>query len=356
VACQRRMAFPFRIGFSVAAGVLSLLVSSAGGCGRSAPAPAKIQVTQSVLKLRETEPGEELTGSFTIQNAGGQALQIEKLEIGCACASLSVSAESVQPGSEAVVKVVVRLRGEGQQRKFAVRIFSNDPEADVTVCTVEVEPAPAVVRTDAEQVGFGEVPIGTTPILRVKILKPDGSPWQPGESVQVEAANGMIVCQHSEVPSNADGTIFVEVQPRADLRPGPFGDMLLIRRPGNAAPLRVAVLGTIVTKLMVTPSVLLLKDLQPGPVKRQLVLRRTDGEPANRITKITAPDGMQVTEVESAKMSTESHLRRLQVSMDPAAANKVKNGKIQLWLEGEPEPITVRIMVLPGRTAGPPVP
>jgi hypothetical protein len=133
------------------------------GCSR-APQPPHLVVPQEVVHLGEGKPGEELTKSVPLRNAGGDILRIDKVEADCSCSSLRFTKETIAPGQETLLIVRVRIK-EGENNAIPVRIVTNDPTTPEAVFFVRADAVQPPLRTDPPQVDFGEVPAGTSPLL-----------------------------------------------------------------------------------------------------------------------------------------------------------------------------------------------
>ena len=347
------------LGPGVAAFLLAACCLGCSGCSASLPlpglsaAPPRLVVPEGPLDLGKGTAGEELTGSIPLRNAGGQPLHIDRVEAGCACAGHQLSRPDIPPGGQAELRLAAPIRAEGQHLSFPVQIFSNDPAAPVTVCLVKAEGTPPVLRTDPPALDFGEVPIGTCPPRGLQILRGDGQGWPPGDAIAVEPASGQVAVKTlPRHPGALTGPLIVEVRPKPDLPLGRFRDTLTLRLVGSQRTVDVAVEGSIVPPLLVSPTTLYFDDVneRSGPLERKLLLRRSDGKPVRPVVKSSAPPGVRVEELPTAVPPATSAPRRLLVTLDPAAVTQdVSEGKLVLWLQDEPEPVTVGLMIFLGR-------
>jgi hypothetical protein len=348
--------------------LLALWCLAPAGCQSGKPEPAanyagarggppRLLVPSSPLDLGQGLPGEELTGSVVLKNSGGELLRIERMEAGCGCALLNLSESAIAPGAEVHLQVIVRIKDEGQRLQFPIRIHSNDPVSPETVYTVRAEAAPPLLRTDPARIDFGEVPVGTAPIQRLKLLKPDGSPWPASEPVTSESARGLAQVDTGRQQGEARGeSLVLDIRPRADVSAGSFSDTLTIRVPGSQRAVQVPVQGIVVPRHVVSPSGLYFGDVerQSGVLKRYALLRRTDGRDLNRVVKSTAPPGISLTPMEPSDQASASDRRRLLVTLDSSVVTQdMRDGKLLLWLEHEPEPLVIRVMVFLGKRAAP---
>lgn len=339
--------------------LLVLLCQALTACSRQTVDAPRLVLPDTPLRLGEAAAGETLSGVVPITNAGNRMLRITRLEAGCGCASLRLSDDEIAPGGQALVQVTVSITEEGQRLQFPVRLFSNDPVSPLTVYTVEAAAAPPVLRTGPARLDFGEIPVGGSPAKRLALLKPDGSPWPADEGVTVEAPPDLAhVRTVKQVREGAPDSLAVEVRPRDNLTRGHFQGNLTIRPAGSQRAVTVAVSGQVVPKILVSPTSVYFGDVDPksGPMKRNVLLRRMDGRPWSRVVKTTAPEALEVTEAETAGAAAAPEKpKRLQVTLNPAKTTQdLKDGKVLVWLEGEPEPLTIRVLVFLARTSAPP--
>jgi hypothetical protein len=300
------------------------------------------------LHLGQGLPGEELTATFPLMNRGNAPLSIEKVEAGCACSSLDLSRKTIPPGEEAVLKVAVHLRADAKDLSFPIRIFSNDPSAPETVVMARAEVVPPPVRTDPDTLNFAQVPAGTSPVQVLNLLKPDGTPWLTAETLKVTPEKSLVQVDTRQVKTDSVQAAQVVVSLRPDLPLGSFADVLTIQAAGSERVFSVPIQGMVVPPLEASPTGLYFGDVVPRstPITRSLMLRRRDGKPLTRIVKSTTPPGIRIDEEAAAETKPTKDTKRILVVLEPSAVvQDVKNGQLALWLEGEAEPIIVRVMI-----------
>lgn len=330
----------------IVACALALVGCSNGNRPASSP---HLVVAPDSLHLGTACPGEELKGTFTLRNDGHADLHLDNLEAGCACAGLRLSRDTLPPGEQAKLTVTVRIRKENDVLTLPVRIFSNDPTAPVTTCTVHAAAGPPVLRTDPVQLDFGEVAVGTAPAQRLRLLTPDATPWPVADAVSATAAGRSVSVECQRLPGKTAETLALVVRPRADLPLGDFADTLTLQPAASQRSLRIAVRGRVVPLLVVSPTLLYFGDVDPRTTTalvRTAVVRRTDGKPLGRLVKHTAPAGLHVEDLASPDAKPTA-TQRLRLTLQPRGLSQdVKDGVVSLWLEGEPKPIMVRVLVL----------
>jgi hypothetical protein len=337
-ACAQHVAF-------LAATCVALL-----GCSQITRTP-RLVLGASELDLGQALPGETLTVCIAVKNQGGQVLHIHGIEAGCGCAAAVLARDAIQPGEEATLEVTVPIHEEGERREFIVILHSDDPAGDA-VLVVRATAAPPLLRASPQEVELGEIPKGVGAAKRVLIRKPDGGAWPPSEPIHAESEHGIV--QVTLVATGKDGAgTAVEVRAPADLPLGPFADTLVIKPAGAVRHLRLPVRGQVVPLLAASPKTLYFGDVDPqkGPLQRFVNVRRTDGKAVAPMVRSTLPAGMAVDEVEPESITERRSLRRLRVSLDPAhVQEEVKDGKLLLWLEGEPEPLAIGVMIFLARS------
>lgn len=299
------------------------------------------------LDLGQGAPGESLTGHVRLKNDGGQPLHIEGVEAGCACSALRLARKTFAPGEETDLEVTARLRPGERQLSFPVRISSNDPETPVATLLVVARAGPPLLHTEPARVAFGEVAIGTAASRELRLFTPEGRPWPANEPVTVESASGTIQAQTKRLEENgAAATLVVAVQPRPKLPLGCFNDTLTLRPAGTSRSVEIAVHGNIVPPVLVSPTALYFGDVTPSsnPLQRFVMLRRTDGKPLAKVVKSTAPLPLNIAEADAPESN--SKVMRLRVTLAPDVLRQdIRNGELRIWLEGEPEPLVVRLMI-----------
>ena len=361
-ACSVRLRSPCSRGIAILLVLWGLALAGCQDRWRQSPVshawaqggPPRLLVPESPLDLGQGLPGDELWGSVPLRNGGGQLLRIERIEAGRGCVSISLREPAIAPGTEGQLQVTLRINEEGQHLQFPIRIYSNDPVSPETVCTVRAEAAPALLRTEPTELNFGEVALGTAPVKRIKVFKLDGRAWPAKGPISAEWSHGLALQIDSESPrgkTREDGLVF-GIRPRADLLPGSFSDTLTVRPPGSRRGVRIPVQGAIVPRFVLSPSGLYFGEVHrdSGILKRYVLLRRTDGKPVNRIARSVRPPGFKLTEELPGDRARSNDRARLLVTLDSSQASEgVKDGKLFLWLEHEPEPLMIRIMIVPAK-------
>jgi hypothetical protein len=221
---------------------------------------------------------------------------------------------------------------------------------------VRADIAPAPVATEPRQLEFGEIVDGRRAARKLQLRKPNGDPWPKDEVVSVASAKDQ-VCLRLLPPEHASSSVPVEIEvcPRLDLPLGEFDDTVVIRPQTSSRSLRVTIKGTVVARIVVTPSTLFFGDVnREGEVlRRRVLVRRTDGRYLAPIRRWTAPMGVAIgpAEPSGAEAGFSGKAKTLQVTLDPGkVTGDIKDGKISLWLEGEQEPLTFGVMVFLERT------
>jgi hypothetical protein len=271
------------------------------------------------------------------------------MEAGCGCASIRLREPAIAPRTEGQLQVSVRIKEEGQHLQFPIRIYSNDPLSPVTVCTIRAAAAPPPLRTEPAEIDFGQVPLGSAPIKRLKLLTPGGLPWPASEPIRSVSARGLahIDISRPQPQEQGDG-LALTISLGSDLAVGSFSDTLTIRPSGSQRGLQIPVQGNVVPRFILSPNGVYFGEVGPesGALKRYVLIRRTDGNRLNRIVRSAGPPGIKLTEVMSDGKTAPPDRARLLITLDSSVLTQdVHDGKLLLWLENEPDPLMIRVMV-----------
>ncbi len=341
-----------------AALLLGVCLLALPGCtrgGTSIKVP-RLLTPQATLDLGQGMPGETLTAALTLKNTGGNPLRIERVEAGCACSSLHLASPVVAPGEETSLEVSARLRPGQPSLSFPVQITSNDPASPVTVCLVRAALGPAALRADPAAVSFGEVATGTAPTRRVRILDAEGHTWPAGRPLTVEVGDGLVQAQTVSVKGSGGSAMALEVRLRSNLPLGPFHDALTLRPANGRSSIVVPIEGRVVPLLLVSPTSLYFGDIAPtaGLLRRYVMVRRTDGKVPGSVLKHTAPLPIEIAEVHGKLPSGSRATLCLGMTIDSRKVHRdVPHGELRLWLDGEPEPLVVGLMIFQKRKTRP---
>jgi hypothetical protein len=297
------------------------------------------------LNLGKGAPGDTLTGHITLRNAGQEELRITKVVPGCGCASLKLAKESIPPGEEADLMVGAILKVDGQVLKFRIVIHSNDPTSPVTNFQVQAE-APAVLLTDPLELNFGDIPIGGTPLKAVTILTPDRNPWPRDKHLKISTVYGFTEVTIPTIPKADPGREFaVHIRPRARLAAGSFTDILSIGPANSNRVVNVVVRGYVQAPVMVSPGVVgfnMPADSRT-PVKRHVLVRRTDGKILGPLVRSDVPEGFQVCDTTADATSVTRTIRSVCITCTAGKANNPESW-LSLWFGDDKDPVRVRIV------------
>jgi hypothetical protein len=320
-------------------GVCALVV---GACAPQSR-PPRLVLSASTVDLGHGKPGEVLTGTIRIANAGGTPLHVEKVELGCGCATADPPPGEVPPDGTATLTVRVRLKAEGRRLSFPVRIFSDDPATPEAVCSLSVEVVGPPLRTDPRQLNFERVALGTSPVRSLTLFGPDDRPWPADEPLVIEAESGLV---RVEPPAAAEPGV-LRLRPRPDLPLGAAHDVLQIRPRAGGEAVRVPVHVHVVPRTVVSPNVLYFGgvDRRGKPVQRYVLVQRTDGSPLGRVRKTEGPAGLRVAEAGPDGTAGGDATRRFQVTLDPSTFAGEGESSLSLWLGEDRDPVAVRVLV-----------
>lgn len=341
-----------RSGLSTASWLALLALLFPTGCNSSDKGVSRLRLPDEALDLGVASPGQELHGTLVAANAGREVLRLGNIVTGCDCAGVVLPKRVLQPGEAMPVQVSVRLRKEDQHLHFFIR-FYDDSGAHLGEVAVRADSSAPVLRSDPVDVDFGDIALGTCPERLVRFLKPDGTAWPASEDLMVSASEDLMVRSegdrvHGELTkqaSDATGTMSMQVRPTANLPCGSFQDVLTIQPTGSSRSVRLTIRGRVVPRVVVAPSSLYFgdADVAQEPIQRMVLVRRTDGQAAGRLTRFEAPAPLQVEEIAAEKPSP---IKQVRVTLPVGKVKEdLRDGQVLLWLEGEAEPVRVGVMI-----------
>jgi hypothetical protein len=162
-----------------------------------------------------------------------------------------------------------------------------------------------------------------------------------GDSVQAE-----VMLDPAE---STEAALMLVVRLRGDLPLGSVRDRLRVRLLSANHEVEVPVEGQVVAEIVISPNCVCFGDVErtsTKPITRSVVLRRTDGKDLPRLVKVEVPTGLAVVEDDEAATSYLKNARRICLSLNTGRVpGDLKEGRMMIWLEGEPNPLTVRIVL-----------
>ncbi|MCX7826250.1 MAG: DUF1573 domain-containing protein [Verrucomicrobiae bacterium] len=276
------------------------LAATPNGFGAGAP---RIAVDTATLDFGEMDQGMESNRVVTVRNTGTAPLRILEVISTCACAAALPGAHEIPPGGEMRVQLTFLSATVSGPVSKQVTLRSNDPERpslDIKVLA-NVRPMFALNPPGLE---LGEIERGKNTTRTVTLRETKGRPF---------TVKGL-VCSPPELTAeiqppvgSTSATYRLQVTLSARRQPGPIFGMLLVQtdRMGVVNP-ALALTGTVVGPVRVTPSALFLgmirpdqkfapgrltvKNVGPQPVEIKSV---TTGDPSLRATVTTVTPGRE---------------------------------------------------------------
>ncbi|MCS7017128.1 MAG: DUF1573 domain-containing protein [Gemmatales bacterium] len=270
------------------------------------------------LDLGTGVPGETLRARVPVHNLGNHPLVIESIKATCGgCSSLRLEKTVIEPGESVDLEIEAYLREERKEVRFQIRIQSNDPSLPIAAYEVYARVLP-ILEATPEEIWFGQLTAGGQR-KEILIRWPDGRQINAPQDIEVSAVRGLVRVVEVRTVEQPMSALAISVEPEPDLEPGEFVDRLLIRPRGSSRELVVPVSGYIASRISVSPSELYLGVVTLGgtPMKRSVLVRRTDGDPLPAPTQVLTPNGVKVTELTQDHLCTQT--RRFLVTIDPAS-------------------------------------
>jgi hypothetical protein len=144
------------------------------------------------------------------------------------------------------------------------------------------------------------------------------------------------------------------VSPGPELPLGSFSDVLTVHYhvQGHDYNFTVPVHGTVARRIVVSPSTVYFdRRSAVTEVLRTVLIRRIDGKPLVPIRKIAPPPFVSAEEIDPGLDAKPTRLVRLRCDAG-GRANGVLEGPLRIWIEGEPEPLSVPCIALPKSSPG----
>jgi hypothetical protein len=302
------------------------------------------------LSLGEGRLGEHLTGEILIQNSGEETLQIENVNASCSCSDLTLERDILPPGGRTVVKVGARLRKEGQSVSFAVTIRSNDPSGDPARVLVKAICRSSQISVDPASLDFGEVPRATRPVARVRLSDADGRPIARGTMVTFDPIGARVGVLDGIPPASVDEKSVLDVSLPEGLELGSLSGEVRLLLPDGRRSNSLAVSGMIVPNVVPSPSALVFPRARAGQgaVHRDVLIRRTDGQPLGKIKGIELPPGLKAEEVDAGatpRAPAPLARRKIRVTLlEDGGLLQDGSAGMRVRLEGPDEVVAVKLL------------
>jgi Protein of unknown function (DUF1573) len=330
------------------AGLLVLCLGLLAGCstGKSPNAPPRIMLMPSALDLGTGAPGEVLTGTVLVRNTGGSPLQFSKIKPGCSCLSVQLSSGTIPTGQSATLTIAGRMKPDGSPLAFGVSLSTNDPAQPESVLFVQASPAPPPIRPEQAEIDFGMVPLGASPQKSVRMLSTSGAAMFASDCQLDLQTPPAAVDAHVRAEESGSGRSFVlVVSPRKGLPLGSFADILRLtfHDANGDHDFTVPIRGVVTRSVIASPSTVYFDDTQgDARVTRIVLIRRPDGHALASIRKMETPPAVQAEE--DSLGDTGKTVRRIRLTLDRGGAlNHEFQANLRIWIEGEVEPLTIRM-------------
>jgi len=178
-------------------------------------------------------------------------------------------------------------------------------------------------------------------------IRQDNSPWLFGDPVWIQSVRGQVSAELVRIANpRGDDELGIEVSLLATQSVASIDDFITVCPSKSNQTLTIDVRASIVPRIVAAPSLLYFGEVdhQNSPLKRNLLIRRTDGKNLVLLAKKSSPKGIEV--VVDEKYNGSCDRARFVVTLHPGKAKGYLNeGKLLSWLEGETEPVVVPLMI-----------
>jgi len=246
-------------------------------------AAPRISCLSPIYEFGSMDNSRSVERDFEIRNAGDETLRIGKVRA-CCGATAKMSSKTIEPGTNAIFRVKLSLRGrKGKQRK-SFYIGSNDPKQPYFQVRM-IGTAAAAVDVNPRHVDFGRVEKDAALTNVVRIACRGSNAFRVTNTVF--SSERFAASVSSPAPEAHEVTI-ATVPP---LPPGVSTGTLTLSTDSVKYPrLTISVAATVSSDLVVVPREIVLTEAEDaGPVTRYVAIRSRGGKPF-RVTKVELPD------------------------------------------------------------------
>ena len=99
----------------------------------------KLEIDKSVIDLGKIEQRKSYEFMITLKNTGLKPLNIKNIKPDCGCTMIESTIKEIMPGKDTVIKGKYTSSSYPGKVNKKIRIYSNDPEQDVTVIAIQGE-------------------------------------------------------------------------------------------------------------------------------------------------------------------------------------------------------------------------
>jgi hypothetical protein len=267
--------------------------TNAAAAATPQPAP-KIQFDKTVYDFGNTSMVQQLTGTFTYQNAGEGVLDLKKPTTSCGCTVASVKPDSLKPGEkgELVFTMNVGNMNRGHAEKH-ITVPSNDPQTPSVNLTVKADIVPTF-DYNPQQVPLGDIRQGLVTNIVVEVKRVDGKNIN---LTKVETSNPSIRAHIAPVESSEGKAAQVLIAFEAEGAPRRFNDNVKVYGDATNQPaFTIPVMGRLVGELSINPEAVFwgIADPEhwPGPrpelmTTRNVRVQATDPNKAMEVRNVT---------------------------------------------------------------------
>jgi hypothetical protein len=238
------------------------------------------------------------------------------------------------------------LKTEGERLRFTVRIESNDPALPVAHYWVHAE-APVVVRADPPIINFGDIPVGSSPVLNFRLFEPEGNPWPGRRTVEFKSAYNQVEVRRISSGGGRRELGPIEVRPRPNLPAGTLSDRVRVDVKDKTRYIEVVVNGYIRAPIVISPNPVYFGEVKAKmqPVRRRLLVRCSKDRASTRIVRTDLPPGIKLEEVKTSATSN-GETKVFSIVYSPAKERPALDHDALFWFENQKTPVSVRLIAL----------
>jgi hypothetical protein len=261
----------------------------------------------ALLDLGTRRVGESVAAIFSIENIGGQPLEIREPKTNCTCHQLRLkgggplgrmSSFTVAPGAAADLEMTIRVAGtHGASMSGTVEFRTNDPERSIARVVAQVPFVLAGVFSSPSSITFGSLPVHETGHYTLEILDDGKSPRTVERLESTDPGHVRAQLSACEPVRAEDRQAWVigrvEIDVSSDT-PRDFDERIIVAVHGDRhVALEIPVTGRMVTPIEGSPSKLIFPmSSGTGPVYTGQFWIRSTSRLAIRAIEWSAPAGL----------------------------------------------------------------
>lgn len=226
-----------------------------------------ISCPQPTFNFGSRDNSETVKHTFMVKNEGTSTLNINRVKPACGCTVANISSKVLAPGESAEITASLNLKGRRGLQTKPMTVYSNDPVKPQFKLTL-TGTAVSEIGLSPTAVSMGRLEEGQRVTKNITLTN---NGQTPVKITKIESVSNLV--SHEIETVEAGKKYIIKVTNNGNIPPGRLSDNLVITTDSAKAPThRVAVYGTVLDKLSITPNPMILTESNV-PVNRVLYVR-----------------------------------------------------------------------------------